>query len=117
MGKCGDCSDCSCDDSCEPEAPTRHHGSPAKHDATDYLKAKAPTGIRPDDTPLGDKCQHFEYGTATRSQCNTCVISWVLAVDREVAEQAAEEYAQRNQRITADRIRRALAEYHELAVA
>lgn len=117
-GSCKSCQDCSCDETscddheCAP-APVPAGGAqpPRQRDQTRYLTRDGSKGPRPDPTPLEAKCNHYDAGSAVRSQCVRCIAGWVVAVGREEAEKTAQEYEQTQRRITAHRIRDAIAEF------
>jgi len=116
-GSCNSCDDCSCDETTNDDdksapLPTPTGGQPPRsRDDTRYLTKNGNKGPRPDPTPLEAKCHHYDAGSAVRSQCAKCIASWVVAVGKEAAEEAAQEYELSQRRITAERIRHAIDEY------
>ena len=116
-GSCKSCQDCSCDETtCDDDKsttlPPTSGGQPARsRDDTRFLTKDGSKGPQPDPTPLESKCHHYDSGSAVRSQCTRCITSWVVAVGREAAEEAAQEYEQTQRRITARRIREAIDEF------
>ncbi|OGQ84874.1 MAG: hypothetical protein A2289_04610 [Deltaproteobacteria bacterium RIFOXYA12_FULL_58_15] len=102
---CKSCKDCSCDSA--PEIKPSENYPHRRRDESRFL-TEGQKGPEPDATPLEASCPHYRVGPATRSQCNTCIVAWVLAVGVEAAENVAAQYEGSGRRITADRIRAAI---------
>ena len=111
--KCGSCGNCSCDSAAaDPQAPAPSHGYPYPHrDGWRFFDEHTPEGPTPDATSLLERCPHYEYGGASRSQCKECIESWVLAVGAEEAHRMAAHMIEDKRLVAAKRIQQAISEH------
>jgi len=106
-----DCEDCSgdCKGNCE-ERQLNYGIDPRreKDDIRDYLR-RPPLSVKPDSTPLNEPCKCTGF-KVKRYQCRPCIRAFVWGVPYETTELAIEEFKQRGNTITIERLEEELKE-------